>query len=91
MAINITTVFIFKINSTFDEWLEFFDSKDSDKRLSEFNIKPLFRGQSIQDPQKVIVIHQAPKGNMQKFFEVHGSWIASHGVNISTIEVSDWR
>ena len=90
MAINLTTVFTFEIGSTFDEWLKFFDSKESSERLSEFDIKPLYRGQSKKNPQKVIVIHQAPEGNMQKFFEAHGSWIATHGVNISTIEVSDW-
>ena len=90
MGRKLTTVFTFKINSNFDQWLEFFDSKESGERLSEFDIKPLFRGQSKQDPQKVIVIHQAPEGNMQKFFEIYGSWIATHGVNISTIEVSDW-
>ena len=90
MGIKLTTVFTFKIKSTFDQWLEFFDSEESCERLSEFDIKPLYRGQSKQDPQKVIVIHQAPEGNMQKFFEANGSWIATHGVNISTIEVSDW-
>ena len=87
---NVTTIFTFKINISYDEWLGFFDSEDSYKRLSEFNIAPLYRGQSKKDPQKVIVIHQGPEGNMQKFFEKNGSWIASHGVKVSTIEVSDW-
>ena len=87
---NVTTIFTFKIDISFDEWLGFFDSEDSYKRLSEFNIAPLYRGQSKKDPQKVIVIHQGPEGNMQKFFEKNGSWIASHGVKVSTIEVSDW-
>ncbi len=87
---NVTTIFTFKIDISFDEWLAFFDSEDSYKRLSEFDIKPLYRGQSKKDPQKVIVIHQGPEGNIQKFFEKQGSWIATHGVKISTIEVSDW-
>ena len=90
MVMNTTTVFTFKIEIAFKEWLAFFDSKDSYKRLSEFNIKPIYRGQSKKDPKKVIVIHQGPEGNMQKFFEKYGSWIATHGVKISTIEVSDW-
>ena len=85
-----TTVFTFKIQVSFDEWLAFFDSKDSYEKLSEFDIKPLFRGRSKNDPQKIIVIHQSPEGNMQKFFNKYGSWIATHGVKISTIEVSDW-
>ena len=60
------------------------------ERLAEFDIKPLFRGQSKEDTQKVIVIHQAPEGKLQKFFEVYSSWISTHGINVSTIEVSDW-
>ena len=90
MTIKTTTIFTFKIGNPFNEWKEFFDSEDSYKRLSEFNIKPLYRGQSKKDPQKVIVIHQGPEGNMQKFFEKNCSWIATHGVKISTIEISDW-
>ena len=90
MAINLTTVFTFKIRCTFDEWLEYFDSIEASEKLSEFGIKPIYRGKSKEDHQKVIVIHEAPEGNMQKFFETHGSWIATHGVNVSTIEVSDW-
>ena len=90
MTIKATTVFTFKIENNFNEWKVFFDSEDSYKRLSEFDIKPLFRGQSNKDPQQVIVIHQAPEGNIQKFFEKHGSWIATHGVKVSTIKVSDW-
>ena len=90
MTIKVTTIFTFKIENTFNEWKAFFDSEDSCKRLSEFDIKPLFRGQSNTDHQQVIVIHQGPEGNIQKFFEKHGSWIATHGVKISTIEVSDW-
>ena len=90
MTIKTTTIFTFKIGNTFNEWKEFFDSEDSYKRLSEFDIKPLYRGQSKKDPQKVIVIHQGPEGKIQKFFEKQGSWIATHGVKISTIEVSDW-
>ena len=91
MSINITTVFTFTIDKTFDEWVAFFDSKDSIKKLSEFNIKPVYRGKSLLDHQKVIVIHQAPEGNIQKFFEKYGSWIATHGVNVSSIELTDWQ
>ena len=90
MSCSVTSIFTFRIESTFDEWSAIFDSAEADRRHSEFDIKPLFRGQSNKDPQKVIVIHQGPEGNMQKFFEKNGSWIATHGVKISTIEVSDW-
>ena len=46
MSSSITSVFTFKIESTFDEWAAIFDSEEADKRHSEFEIKPLFRGQS---------------------------------------------
>ena len=90
MTIKTTTIFTFKIGNPFNEWKEFFDSEDSYKRLSEFDIKPLYRGQSKKDPQKVIVIHQAPEGNVQKFVEANGDWMATHRVDLSTMEESSW-
>ena len=39
---KITTVISFKIESTFEEWVKIFDSKEADLRYSEFYIKPLF-------------------------------------------------
>ena len=47
MSCSITSVFTFKIESTFDEWVAIFDSAEADKRHSEFLIKPLFRGVSL--------------------------------------------
>ena len=44
MSRKITTVISFKIESTFEEWVKIFDSKEADLRHSEFDIKPLFRG-----------------------------------------------
>ena len=84
------SVFTFKIESTFDEWAAIFDSAEADKRHSEFDIKPLFRGVSKEDPQKIIVIHQAPEGNVQKFVEANGDWMATHRVDLSTMEESSW-
>ena len=65
-------------------------SAEADKRHSEFDIKPLFRGVSKEDPQKIIVIHQAPEGNVQKFVEANGDWMATHRVDLSTMEESSW-
>ena len=90
MSCSVTSVFTFKIESTFDEWAAIFDSAEGNKRHSEFNIKPLFRGVSKEDPQKVIVIHQAPVGNVQKFVEANGDWMATHRVDLSTMEESSW-
>ena len=90
MSSSVTSVFTFKIESTFDEWTAIFDSEEADKRHSEFEIKPLFRGVSKDDPRKVICIHQAPEGNIQKFVEANSEWIASHKVDFSTMEESAW-
>ena len=90
MSCTITSVFTFKIESSFDEWAAIFDSAEANRRHSEFDIKPLFRGVSREDPQKVIVIHQAPKGNVQKFVEANSEWMATHRVDLSTMEESSW-
>ena len=90
MSCSVTSVFTFKIESTFDEWAAIFDSEEAYKRHSEFDIKPLFRGVSKEDPQKIIVIHQAPEGNVQKFGEANGDWMTTHRVDLSTMEASSW-
>ena len=73
MSCSVTSVFTFKIESTFDEWAAIFDSEEADKRHSEFDIKPLFRGVSKEDPQKIIVIHDLyVKGQiLQTFFPIY--------------------
>ena len=90
MSCSVTSVFTFKIESTFDEWVAIFDSKEANKRHAEFDIKPLYRGVSKQDPQKVIVIHQAPEGNVQKFIEANNEWMATHRVDLSTMNETAW-
>ena len=90
MSCSVTSVFTFKIESSFEEWVAIFDSAEANRRHSEFDITPLFRGVSKEDPQKIIVIHQAPEGNVQKFVEANGDWMATHRVDLSTMEESSW-
>ena len=90
MSCSVTSVFTFKIESNFDEWAAIFDSEEANQRHSKFDIKPLYRGISIDDPQKVIVIHQAPKGSIQRFIEANGKWMATHRIDLSTMEESSW-
>ena len=52
MSCSVTSVFTFKIESTFDEW--------------------------------------DPEGNVQKFVEANGDWMATHRVDLSTMEESSW-
>tara|TARA_B100000927_G_scaffold112598_1_gene90898 strand:- start:187 stop:462 length:276 start_codon:yes stop_codon:yes gene_type:complete len=90
MTRKITTVLTFRIESTFEEWSTIFDSEEAERRHSEFDIKPIFRGVSKDDPKKVIVLLQAPEGNIQKFVEANSKWIESHTVDFSTMEESTW-
>tara|TARA_B100000614_G_scaffold137458_1_gene122362 strand:- start:380 stop:655 length:276 start_codon:yes stop_codon:yes gene_type:complete len=90
MTRKITTVLTFRIESTFEEWSTIFDSQEAERRHSEFDIKPIFRGVSKDDPNKVIVMLQAPEGNIQKFVEANSKWIESHTVDFSTMEESTW-
>ena len=86
MTRNITYEISFIIVCRFEEWVKIFDSKEADLRHSEFDIKPLFRGFSKDDPKKVICIHQAPEGNIQKFVQANYEWIKSRKVDFSSIE-----
>ena len=88
---TLTTVISFKIESRFEKWVKIFDSKEEDIRHSEFDIKPLFRAFSKDNPEKVICINQAPEGNIQKFVQANSEWIKSHKFNFSTVEESAWR
>ena len=90
MSCSVTSVFTFKIESTFDEWVAIFDSEEAEKRHAEYDIKPLYRGVNKEDAQKVIVIHQAPEGNVQKFVEANGDWMATHRVDLSTMNETSW-
>ncbi len=72
----------------FVELVKIFDSKEADPRNYEFDIKPLFRGISKDDPKKVICIHQAPERNIQKFVQTNIEWIKIHKVDLSTMKES---
>ena len=85
MSSTVTSVFTFKVESTFDEWAAIFDSDEATRRHREFNIQPLYRGCSDDDPQKIIVIHQHPMGNIERFIEANGDWMASHRVDLLSL------
>ena len=80
MNLKIIKVLTFKVESSFAEWSVIFDSEDADRRHSEFDIKPIFRGFNKDDPKKVIFLLLAPEGNIQKFIEANSKWIESHAV-----------
>ena len=78
------------MDTKFEEWIKIFDSKEAYLRHSEFDIKPLFRGFSIDDIKKIICIHQAPGGNTKKFVQENSERIKSYKVNFSSIGESSW-
>ena len=86
----ITNLISFKIESTFEEWVKIFGIKEADLRHSEFDIKPLFKGFSSDDPKKVICINKAPDGNIQWFVQANSEWIKISKVDFSTMEESSW-
>ena len=90
MSRKITTLISSKIESKFEEWVKIFDSKEADLRYSEFEIKPLLRGFSKDNPKKVICIHQAPVGNIQKFVQANSAWVKSHKIDFSSVEELSW-
>ena len=61
MSCTVTSVFIFKIESTFDEWASIFDSAEADKRHAEFDIKPLFRGVARKILKKLLLFIKLQK------------------------------
>ena len=63
-----------------------FDIKEADKKHSEFDIKPIFREFSKDNPKKVICINQLSEGNIQKFVQANSEWFKSYKVNFSTLE-----
>ena len=91
MSFIVTSVFTFKVESTFEEWAAIFDSEEAKRRHREFNIQPLYRGVNRDDPHEIIVIHQHPEGNIEKFIEANGDWMASHSVNLSTMKQTAWN
>ena len=87
----ITTVISLKIESIFKERVKILDSKKADLRHSEFDIKTIFSGISIDDPKKFVCIYQAPEGNIQKFVKANSECIQSLKFDFSTIEKLSWK
>ena len=54
-----TTIFTFRISVPFTDWAKGFDSTEVVAMHEANSIKPLYRGVSKDDPESVVVIHQA--------------------------------
>ena len=85
--VSITT---FKINIPFEQWAAGFDSKESDKLHKANNIKPLYRGVNISDPNQVVVVHQSNPGSVEKLLSENKRMIESTGHIMKTTQTSNW-
>ena len=74
-----TTVFTFKISVPFAEWAKAFDSDDVAKMHDAHSVKPLYRGFKKDDPESVVVIHQAEEGVAKAMFEASREPIEAGG------------
>ena len=84
-----TTVFTFKISVPFSDWVKGFDSPQVVAMHEANSIKPLYRGVSKDDPESVLVIHQAEEGIAKAFFEASREAVEAKGnINYSMIITS---
>ncbi len=85
--VSITT---FNIEVPFDQWAAGFDSKDSDKIHKSNQINPIFRGVDINDPSRVVVIHQSKPGSVEKLLLDNKEMIESAGHIMRTTNITNW-
>tara|TARA_B100000579_G_C22367681_1_gene636806 strand:- start:216 stop:446 length:231 start_codon:yes stop_codon:yes gene_type:complete len=64
-----TTIFTFKISVPFEEWDKGFDSPEVDGMHKANAVRPLYRGVRKDDPQSVVLVHQAEEGVAKAMFE----------------------
>ena len=86
MSTKIIAVNAFKIESSFYEWANKFDSKALYIRLCDFDIKILFKCFSKDDPQKLFCIQKALGEKIQNFLQLISELIKSHIVDYLTME-----
>ena len=87
-----TTIFTFQISNTYEEWVNMFDSPEIDAFHRTVWFTPLYRGKSLIDPKKVIVIHQAEEGVAKHVFSDPETIknIEAGGHIYSTTKVTSW-
>ena len=86
MSTKIIAVNAFKIESSFYEWANKFDSKALYIRLCDFDIKILFKCFSKDDPQKLFCIQKALGEKIQNFLQSISELIKSHIFDYLTME-----
>ena len=87
-----TTIFTFKISNKFEEWVKMFDSPEINEFHKSVGLSPLYRGKSLNDPQEVVVIHQADEGVAKHIFSDPETIknIEAGGHIYSTTKITSW-
>tara|TARA_Y100001968_G_scaffold81408_1_gene72506 strand:- start:118 stop:474 length:357 start_codon:yes stop_codon:yes gene_type:complete len=85
--VSITT---FKINSSFSDWANRFDSKEAGKAHKKYGINPLFRGVNREDLTHIVVIHKSNPGSFAKLLSDNESIINSTSHILNTTVTTDW-
>ncbi len=86
-TVSITT---FNINVPFEKWATGFDSKEASKVHVSNELKPLFRGVSVDNPRQVVVIHQSKPGSVKQFLTDNREMIEASGHIYRSTQTSDW-
>ncbi len=85
-----TTIITFEVNNSFEDWVKIFDGPEAVEMHAEFDIHPIYRGFQKEDPRKVVVIHQAEAGQIEKFVAKNGEKFISHGLKPETIQSNSY-
>ena len=86
-----TTVCTFELSVPFAQWAAIFDSDDVAKFHASAGVTPLYRGVSTENPNKVMVIHQAAPGVATKLLEDNKEMIESTGNIWSSTQITTYN
>ena len=85
MSRAITALISSKMQSFIYEWVNKFEVEVAHRRYPLLDIKLIFRNFSKDDPQNIIFIEEALRGNIQKFLQSNNEWLKSHKVDLVTM------
>ena len=86
MSRTIINVISFKVGCEFEEWVKNFDSKEADRRNSQFDIETLLRITNRDNLKKVICINKTLQVNIKNFVQTISEWIKTHNVDFLVME-----
>ena len=79
-----TVVFELEISITFEEWLRHIDQSEAEARKSA-GVQLLYRGLQSNSLNRVIIIHQAEKGVIDRYVSAQADVFVSNGSTMTTL------